>query len=69
MSKSQRESLPLFLAAVMEATAVERILRHLGHERRAPTLTPARAPPERAPVVDEPPGDFVDPPAPEDFSV
>ena len=54
------------VTAVMEAAAVERILRHLGHELRAPSLTPARAPPERDPV-DEPPGDFVDPPAPEDF--
>jgi hypothetical protein len=56
------------VAAVMEATAVERILRHLGHEPRAPTLAPARAPPERDPVVDEPPDDCVDPPPPEDFS-
>jgi hypothetical protein len=56
------------VAAVTEAMAVERILRHLGHETRAPTLTPARAPPERDLAVDEPPGDFVDPPAPEDFS-
>ena len=57
------------VAAVMEAMAVERILRHVGHEPRAPTLTPARAPPERDLVVDEPPGDFVtDPPVPEDFS-
>lgn len=50
------------VAAVMETTAVERILRHLGHEPRAPTL----APPERD-VVDEPRADFVDPPPPEDF--
>ena len=56
------------VAAVMEATAVERILRHLGQEPRAPTFAPARAPPERDLVVDEPPGDFVDPPPPEDFS-
>jgi hypothetical protein len=54
------------VAAVMEAAAVERILSHLGHEPRAPSLTPARAPPERDPV-DEPPSDFVDPPPPEDF--
>ena len=54
------------VAAVMEATAVERILSHLCHEPRAPSLTPARAPPERDPV-DRPPGDFVDPPPPEDF--
>jgi hypothetical protein len=54
------------VAAVMEATAVERMLRHLGHEPRAPTLTPARAPPE-AGSVGESPWDFVDPPAPGDF--
>jgi hypothetical protein len=51
------------VAAVMEATAVERILRHLGHEPRAPSLAPR----ERH-VVDEPNGVFVDPPPPEDFS-
>jgi hypothetical protein len=54
------------VAAVMDAATVERILRHLGHEPRAPTLKPARAPPDRD-LVDEPPNDFVDPPAPEDF--
>jgi Putative transposase/Transposase zinc-binding domain len=55
------------VAAVMEATACERILCHLGHEPRAPTLRAARAPPAGDPAVDEPPDDFVDPPAPEDF--
>jgi Putative transposase len=53
------------VAAVMKATAVERILRHLGHEPRAPTFTPARAPPERD-LIDESSYDFVDEPAPED---
>jgi hypothetical protein len=53
------------VAAVREANAVERILRYLGHEPRAPSLTSARAPPERD-LVDEPSGDFVDPPTPED---
>jgi hypothetical protein len=47
------------VAAVMEATAIERILRHLGPEPRAPTLMPARPPPERDPG-DEPLDDFVD---------
>jgi hypothetical protein len=43
------------VAAVMEATVVECILRHLGHEPRAPTLAPSRAPPERDLAVEEPP--------------
>jgi hypothetical protein len=55
------------VAAVIEATAVETILRHFGHETRAPTLTPARAPPDLDSGADDPPGDFVDPPPPEDF--
>jgi hypothetical protein len=38
------------VAAVMEAAAVERILCHFGREPRAPSLTPARAPPERDPI-------------------
>src|SRR5579864_8403463 len=55
------------VTAVMEAAAVERILRRLGHEPRAPSLTPAQALPERDPI-DEPARRFCRPSAPRRFS-
>jgi hypothetical protein len=55
------------IAAVMQAEATEKILRHLGLPAEPPRILPPRAPPQADLFGAEQPSIWVDPPAADDF--